>query len=1095
MSAIFPDQEEKYFELAIYQPHLNFYPSPILKIPLEDLSYWKKIADKGSTNFQLKVARFYEDVGNFSFALYYYGMAAPMIRHHKNHLVIGRFIDRLMDHSLEGAINHLLHAANQNNPLAFYVLAQCYLKGIGVHKSLKDSLHHFQQAARFGYPCDLNVIVENLSKLRVKKFIITRFLKTLLVSHDNGRAWQLNQIAGLFEDGSLGNHPEAALYYHKLAASLGMKSSVIRLGDIYFKGLGVDKNENLGIHYYLLGGHLGPVNLIAGQYEKSDPERAFECYRKVFEVEKQIDCCSSLIKLGYCYRKGIGVEKSLDKAIDCYRVAVEHGYGSASFELGECFEEQNNMDLAVELYERGVSLNRNGRSAYRLAELFEQGKGVPKSLDNAFKYYNLAAKHGVENAYAQVARCYMDGIGTERSCESAFEAFKKQNNYHEMAICYLKGTGVPKSLAKAQIYFLLWMKNKQSFSSATELVGLLKDEYLQQFRMGPSLICSQGQLFANFARQISVQFNGASLEKKQVAWDAERICLEIANEADELQADQHYRLGIHYANESMCDRAFEQFKRAADQGVVSAQYHLGKYFQSGKGCLRSHEQAIRYFKLASDLGCPNSFYELGTYYDRGFGGVYRSYSYAFECFKIAADAGIGGALCALGLYYESGRYVEKSLENAFYYFKLAADLGYDEGLYHVGRFYRLGIACSDFTYSLEEAIGYFDSAIKSILSCASGSCIKSLLSCVSSSWVPSKSWLKIPFLRNQISVCKQLLQKQKEVDQACSTLPSHSVIFPEATKLDICLYLKDRNLTTLRKIFRRSKHSRLMLEGCHLSGEELNVVKDGMIENPRLTFICPEEESENLYFTFEEGGYSNEDLKSLPLVDGLIGVVFVGVSRQVILSEQVKAASHFYFDLKDYKKAFLHFQVAALMGDMTSQYFLGRCFNDGQGVEKSYEKAFHYFKLAADQGDLSSCFNVGFAYLTGKGINRNIQQAIDYYKFAADQGHVFSMTELASIYENDLYIKHSYGEAFKYHCLAAHAGDLNSLFQVGRYYKWGRYVPKDLNKALSCFKELIIRGYRANTVQVYIQDCEKELIQSICQISTDNDSWEEFLKD
>ncbi|CUI18119.1 hypothetical protein PNK_p0065 (plasmid) [Candidatus Protochlamydia naegleriophila] len=1087
MSITIQDQKnDESRELVIYQPHLNFYLLPILKIPIGDLSCWRKIADKGSTEFQLKVACFYEEVGDFSFALFYYGLAAPMVRHNKNHIVIRGFIERLMDRSLEETINHLKYAKTQNNPLAYYVLAQCYLRGVGVQKSLTKALHHYQQAAHFGYPCDLKVIAESLLKLRIKKFVLTRFLKALLVQHEKERAWQLNQLAELFEDGSLGNHPEAALYYHKLAASLGMKLSVIRLGDIYLQGLlGVGKNENLGIHYYLLGRHLGPVNSIAGQYEKSDPEKAFKYYQKAFEVEKQTDCCSSLIKLGYCYRHGIGVEKSLEKAIDCYRLAVDHGYGSASYELGECFEEQNNLDQAVKCYEKGVELNRNGHSAYRLAELFEQGKGVSKSLDKAFEYYNLAASHGIENAYAQVARCYLNGIGTEQSHKNAFEAFKKQDNYYEVALCYLKGRGVSQSLAKAQIYFLQWVKNRPSLSFSNDLVGLLKKEYIHQFRIDFSscVSCSVGQQFAYIARQISVHLNDTPLKLRQITWDAERICLEIADEFEELQADQYYRLGVHYAKESMWDRAFEYFKKAADQGVISAQYHLGRYFQSGTGCLRSHEQAIHYFKLASDQGCPNSLYELGTYYDKGFGGIDRSYAYAFEYFKIAADSGIGRALCALGLYYELGRYVERSLEHAFDYFKLAADLGYDEGMYHVGRFYRLGRVCSDSIYSLEEAIGYFDSAIKSILSCPSGS------------WIASKPWLKVSFLKNQISLCKKLLLKQKEIDQSCSVLPSHSVIFPEAKKLDICLYLKDRNLTTLRKVLRRSKHSRLILEGHHLSGEELNVVKEGMIENPRLTFVCPEEEAENLYLVFEEGGYSREDLKSLPVVDGLIGILFIGVNHHIIISEQVKAASYFYFDLQDYKKAFLHFHVAALMGDATSQYFLGRCYGDGQGVEKSAEKSFHYFKLAADQGDLSSCYNLGIAYLQGKGTKRDIQQAMLYLKFAADQGHVFSATQLASIYEDDLYIKHSYDESFKYYCLAARAGDLDSLFQVGRYYKWGRMIPKDLHKALSCFRELVQRGYRPNTVQIYIQECEKELAQSIYQISKDKDPRDGFFKD
>lgn len=53
---------------------------------------------------------------------------------------------------------------------------------------------------------------------------------------------------------------------------------------------------------------------------------------------------------------------------------------------------------------------------------------------------------------------------------------------------------------------------------------------------------------------------------------------------------------------------------------------------------------------------------------------------------------------------------------------------------------------------------------------------------------------------------------------------------------------------------------------------------------------------------------------------------------------------------KDYEKAATNFRIAAEAGDAYSQYSLGFCYENGQGVEQSLEDAAKWYRKAADQG-------------------------------------------------------------------------------------------------------------------------------------------------
>ena len=74
-------------------------------------------------------------------------------------------------------------------------------------------------------------------------------------------------------------------------------------------------------------------------------------------------------------------------------------------------------------------------------------------------------------------------------------------------------------------------------------------------------------------------------------------------------------------------------------------------------------------------------------------------------------------------------------------------------------------------------------------------------------------------------------------------------------------------------------------------------------------------------------------------------------------------------------------------GDADAQYNLGRCYDDGKGVEEDKGKAFQLYKKAAEHGNIDAQFCLGYCYDKGEGIEEDKQEAYKWYKKAAKEGN------------------------------------------------------------------------------------------------------------
>ena len=130
--------------------------------------------------------------------------------------------------------------------------------------------------------------------------------------------------------------------------------------------------------------------------------------------------------IGNLYRKGNGVARDYEKAVNWYRKAARQGFVDA----------QNN-----------------------LAAMYEQGLGVPKNKSEAAKWYRKAAKQ--YNAYAQhsIGRMYRDGEGVPQNLEEAAKWISKaaEQSHHkafrDIGEMYWKGLGVSQNNIRAYMWW------------------------------------------------------------------------------------------------------------------------------------------------------------------------------------------------------------------------------------------------------------------------------------------------------------------------------------------------------------------------------------------------------------------------------------------------------------------------------------------------------------------------------------------------------------------------------------------------------------------------------------------------------------------
>jgi len=135
-------------------------------------------------------------------------------------------------------------------------------------------------------------------------------------------------------------------------------------------------------------------------------------------------------------------------------------------------------------------------------------------------------------------------------------------------------------------------------------------------------------------------------------------------------------------------RAFREWKQAAEAGQADAQFDLGVLYAQGLGVKRDLTLAARWYRHAADQGNLEAEFALGQMYSRGW-GVPRDEQDALRWFELAAN-GLDSDGPPTGWATLDGYGVAQDPKQAAYWYQRAAEKGHVEAQYNLARLYANG---------------------------------------------------------------------------------------------------------------------------------------------------------------------------------------------------------------------------------------------------------------------------------------------------------------------------------------------------------------------------------------------------------------------
>ena len=266
---------------------------------------------------------------------------------------------------------------DEPDPFSMYRLGYIYLKGKGVEKDIELGLHYLNSAIDGG---------NSFAKITLADF----YADSTHDMYDMAKAIQLYKDCAENED-----EPDPFSMY--------------KLGAIYIKGKGVEKNIELGLHYLnnaIDGGNSFAKVTLADFYADSthdmyDIAKAIQLYKDCAENEDEPDPFS-MYKLGSIYIKGNGVEKNIELGLHYLNNAIDGGNSFAKVTLADFYADSThswyNITKAIQLYKDCIKNDSDSYSMSRLGSIYLFGHGVDKDEALGLKYLNDAVANGNEHA-------------------------------------------------------------------------------------------------------------------------------------------------------------------------------------------------------------------------------------------------------------------------------------------------------------------------------------------------------------------------------------------------------------------------------------------------------------------------------------------------------------------------------------------------------------------------------------------------------------------------------------------------------------------------------------------------------------------------
>ena len=263
----------------------------------------------------------------------------------------------------------------------------------------------------------------------------------------------------------------------------------------------------------------------------------------------------------------------------------------------------------------------SGSSTRQSAEAGDSGAQYELGLEaeqrqdyrEAFRWFQLAAKQGLNGAQVDLAYLYVTGFGTVKDLEQAFHWYSlaaaqgNPNGEYSLGICYLHGEGIEQNLALAR----KWISSALSHGDGARSVNAMGLTY----EIGSERDLSEALNWYNKAAEMGyseAQFNVCRLTaqglvspadyKRAIDW-----CSTLAESGDpwgEYGLARIFEQGVGMQPD--LTKAAEWYTKSAEQGNPAAQFALAGMYSQGKGVQKDLVEAYKWATIAGAKKHPEA---------------------------------------------------------------------------------------------------------------------------------------------------------------------------------------------------------------------------------------------------------------------------------------------------------------------------------------------------------------------------------------------------------------------------------------------------------------------------------------------------------
>ncbi len=234
--------------------------------------------------------------------------------------------------------------------------------------------------------------------------------------------------------------------------------------------------------------------------------------------------------LGTFYYEGLGVERNVEKAIDCYEKAALLGLPEAVFNLGAIYENGKGVPVnflkSVEYFEQFLGLEKEDEGLIVKAKLtlshhYLNGTGARKDLDRAKEYAHQAKKKlekfsekapdKIQEAFNLLAHCALEEKNYEEARAYFDQAFEhgacERDVLHDAALAYVLDIQASTEIRKKGLK-LLKQASQKGDKLAQENLGVMfaygnyVDCNLNEARKLLSPLAAEGSFRAKLALRV-----------------------------------------------------------------------------------------------------------------------------------------------------------------------------------------------------------------------------------------------------------------------------------------------------------------------------------------------------------------------------------------------------------------------------------------------------------------------------------------------------------------------------------------------------------------------------------------------------------------